>query len=195
MSFFARGPFGLRAITTPRGPFGSRWRKSCASPSIVSKPCHCVGRWPADTTATLTPWDRASTHSDSFTSDLDNVRFLGERSPTAWLLEAIGELGTLAIGTAGWRATLIGPATGSSAPHQRREAIQRLANGEAQADVARSAVWQRPALSRQAWSPREEARRMTEPKVPPGAPPVARPKLRSPVSAFFGKIAEIQPAG
>ncbi|HKF12182.1 MAG TPA: recombinase family protein [Xanthobacteraceae bacterium] len=39
----------------------------------------------------------------------------------------------------------------------------------------RLADWQRPALSRQAWSPREEARRMTEPKVPPGAPPVARP--------------------
>src|SRR5215813_2595032 len=33
------------------------------------------------TTATLTPWDRASTHSDSFTTDLDNVRFLGEQSP------------------------------------------------------------------------------------------------------------------
>jgi hypothetical protein len=33
---------------------------------------------------------------------------------------------------------------------------------------------------------------MKEPKVPRGAPPVARPasKLRSPISAFFGKIAE-----
>ena len=29
----------------------------------------------------------------------------------------------------------------------------------------RSAGWQRPALSRQAWSPREEGRLMTEPKV------------------------------
>jgi len=37
----------------------------------------------------------------------------------------------------------------------------------------RSAGWQRPALSRQAWSPREEARRMTEPK---GAASRARKK-------------------
>src|SRR5262245_15797801 len=48
-------------------------------------------------------------------------------------------------------------------PHQRQEAMQRLANGEAQADVAstsvsqRSADWRRPALSRQAWSPRKKA--------------------------------------
>jgi hypothetical protein len=66
----------------------------------------------------------------------------------------------------------------------------------------RLAGWQRPALSRQAWSPREEGRRMKEPqasgaKSPPGVPPCsqASAKLRSPVSAFFGKIAEIQPAG
>src|SRR5262249_23494395 len=57
--------------------------------------------------------------------------------------------------------------------------------------------WQRPALSRQAWSPREEAPRMKEPKVPPGGPPCsqASTKLRSPVSAFFGKIAEGHAAG
>src|SRR5262245_52541851 len=50
----------------------------------------------------------------------------------------------------------------------------------------RLAGWQRPALSRQAWSPREEGRLMAEPKVPPGAPPVARPAPSSGVpSAHF----------
>jgi hypothetical protein len=60
----------------------------------------------------------------------------------------------------------------------------------------RSAGWQRPALSRQAWSPREEGRRMKEPKLP-RVPPCseAGAKLRSPVSAFFGKIAEGHAAG
>jgi hypothetical protein len=52
----------------------------------------------------------------------------------------------------------------------------------------RSAGWQRPALSRQAWSPREEALRMKESKVP-RVPPCSEAggKLWSPVSAFFGK--------
>jgi hypothetical protein len=56
----------------------------------------------------------------------------------------------------------------------------------------RSAVWQRPALSRQAWSPREKGRRKKEPKIPPAVPPCsqASAKLRSPVTALFGKIAE-----
>ena len=52
----------------------------------------------------------------------------------------------------------------------------------------RSAGWQRPALSRQAWSPREEERPMKEPKAP-GTPPVARPAPSSgvPYAHFLEK--------
>jgi hypothetical protein len=46
----------------------------------------------------------------------------------------------------------------SLTPHQRREAMERLAQGAAQAELARSyGVSLRPALSRQARSAREEA--------------------------------------
>src|SRR5262249_2523024 len=40
VSFFCSRPFRAKSDDNARGPFGSRWRKSCASPSIVSKPCH-----------------------------------------------------------------------------------------------------------------------------------------------------------
>src|SRR5262245_24039976 len=60
----------------------------------------------------------------------------------------------------------------------------------------RLAGWQRPALSRQTWSPREEARRMKNrrsPRYPHCSQ--ASAKLRSPGSAFFRKIAEGHAAG
>jgi len=55
-------------------------------------------------------------------------------------------------------------------PHQRRKGLRMAKRkqmwlGASTYRKQRSAGWQRPALSRQAWSPREEARLMTEPKV------------------------------
>src|SRR5215468_2933922 len=70
-SRLALRPFGLRPTTTP---LGSRWRKSCLSPSITVNPCHVAGRALRNTTATLWPWPSASMHSTSFVSARDKVR-------------------------------------------------------------------------------------------------------------------------
>src|SRR5262249_19583804 len=90
-------------------------------------------------------------------------------------------------------------------PHQRREAMQKLANGEAQADVARgfnvsqtknSPVGAPHPFQAKRGAPRGEAAGEKNQGTPPTPPlTAAGAKLRGPGSAFFGKIAEGHAAG